>query len=279
MNASVRRLVTSVPILRGTYYKVRSAYNERRVVRAARKVFRNTDDYRRAVMEERPGHRLDLYTHDGLRFTVRQNRRDAGILAEVFMDLEYTRGVQLPANPIVVDIGGYIGDFAIYAAKYLNARKVITIEPSPQNYALLETNIENNNYQGRIVALRKAVTDGTPARMNIDTAEAGQMRVSAYCGTSRGELTTVPGISLAQIMKDYSLPTIDLLKIDCEGGEYMILLTAPVEVLKATRNIIFEYHEIDNFAAKLTAVKERLVAEGFAVETRGRGANLIAATR
>ena len=59
----------------------------------------------------------------------------------------------------------------------------------------------------------------------------------------------------------------------------MILLSAPVEVLRATQNIIFEYHEIDNFAAMLAKVKDRLVAEGFALKTCGRGGSLISAIR
>ena len=279
MNPSLRRFITSVPILRTAYYRARSLYNERRTLHTARMVFENVEDYARALTEERPNQRLDLRMHDGLQFTVRRNKRDAAILAEVFLDQEYTGGFRLPENPIVVDIGGYIGDFAIYAAKYLVAKKVITIEPSPQNFVLLETNIRNNNYRDRVIALQMAVTDGNPTKLNIDTAEAGQMRVSAYYGNSHGQLKDVPGISLAQIMKEYSLPTIDLLKIDCEGGEYLILLTAPAEVLHATQNIIFEYHEIDNFASMLAEVKERLAAEGFVLKTHGRGRNLISATR
>lgn len=279
MNASIRRLVTSVPLLKPIYNKARSLYNGRRTVRAAQNVFQNMDDYRRAITEETPGRRLELYTRDGLHFTVRQNKRDATVLAEVFLDKEYNRGFQLPENPIVIDVGGYIGDFAIYATRYLNAQRVITIEPSPLNFALLEANIRNNNYQDRIVALRKAVTDGRPVRMNIDTTEAGQMRVSAYYASGRDELKEVPGISLEQIVKDYDLPRVDLLKIDCEGGEYTILLTAPAPVLRATQNIVFEYHEIDNFAAMLAEVKERLMREGFAVKTCGRGRNLVSAER
>lgn len=279
MNASVRRLINSVPVLKGMYQQARFAYNGRRMVRAARPVFKNIEDYRRALLEERPGQFLDLCTYDGLRFTVRQNCRDAGILAEVFLDFEYSRWFDLPPNPVVVDVGGYIGDFAIFAATRLGAAKVITVEPSLQNFALLEANIRNNNCMDRVIALRKAVTNGQPARLNIDAAEAGQMRVSAYYGDGHGELKEVPGISLAEIVKQYQLPRIDLLKIDCEGGEYMIISTVPAEVLRATQNIIFEYHEIDNFSALLAQVKQRLTAEGFSVETCGRGGNLITAIR
>jgi FkbM family methyltransferase len=279
MNASVRQFITSIPVLKQTYIKARSAYNAHRFLHEARAVFSDVEDFRRAVTMERPGQHIDLCTCDGLHFLVRQNRKDAEVLAEMFLDLDYVRGFQLPKDPIIVDIGGYIGDFAIYAAKYLKPQTVITIEPSPQNFALLDANIRLNQFEDRIVALPMAVTDGHSTEMNIDTEESGQLRVSAFYGTSHGVLKKVPGISLAQIMNIHQLPRIDLLKIDCEGGEYTILLTAPDEVLHATSNLVFEFHEIENSSALLAKVKARLQDAGFTLEIRGRGNNLIAATR
>lgn len=279
MNASVRQFITSIPVLKQTYIKARSAYNAHRFLHEARDVFSDFDEFRRAVTRERPGQRIDLCTCDGVHFLVRQNRKDAEVLAEMFLDGDYVRGFQLPENPIIVDIGGYIGDFAIYAARYLKPQTVITVEPSPRNYALLDANIKLNRFEDLIVALPLAVTDGHSTEMNIDTEESGQLRVSAYYGTSHGALKKVPGISLAEIMKIHGLPRIDLLKIDCEGGEYTILLTAPDEVLRATRNFVFEFHEIENSSVLLAKVKARLQGAGFTLETRGRGNNLIAATR
>ena len=69
---------------------------------------------------------------------------------------------------------------------------------------------------------------------------------------------------------------VDLLKIDCEGGEYTILLTTPIEVFSRIRNIVFEYHEIDGFQAKLVAVKQRLCDIGYSLKTHG---SLIFASR
>lgn len=154
---------------------------------------------------------------------------------------------------------------------------MISVEASPQNFQLLEANIRNNGYQGRIIALRKAVTDGRSVMMDIDAPETGQMRVSAHYRNPQGTVTEVPGISLAQIINEFHLTHVDLLKIDCEGGEYTILLTLPHEVLAQVRNIIFEYHEIDNFTQLLADVRERLDAEGFDVSLCGRGKNLIRA--
>ena len=85
---------------------------------------------------------------------------DASILAEVFLDNCYIRGLSLPDEPVVVDVGGYIGDFAIYAVKRLKARKVVACEPSPRNFALLKRNVAVNRYGDRIQMLNKAVTDG-----------------------------------------------------------------------------------------------------------------------
>jgi len=45
--------------------------------------------------------------------------------------------------------------------------------------------------------------------------------------------------------------TADLLKIDCEGGEYEILESTPAEVLSRIRNIVFEYRQIDGVWIKL----------------------------
>ena len=83
------------------------------------------------------------------------------------------------------------------------------------------------------------------------------------CGKS------VTALSLAKLIEDFHLDAIDLLKIDCEGGEYMILLTAPTEVLGRVKNLVFEFHEIPGFLAQLNAVKKRLASEGFSVHTRG----------
>src|ERR1700688_3692818 len=143
-------------------------------------------------------------------------------VGEIFLDDCYVRGLTLPNSPVVVDIGGFIGDFSLYAVKRLNARRVIVCEPSPRNWTLLLKNIANNGYEDRIEPVNKAVTDGSNAMMNIDAPDECQCMVSAY-STSAQPLSTVPGISLQELLREHSVESVDLLKIDCEGGEYAIL--------------------------------------------------------
>jgi FkbM family methyltransferase len=206
---------------------------------------------------------------------MRQNYGDAMTLAEVFLGNSYVRDLTLPHNPVVIDIGGFIGDFSLYAVKRLNARRVIVCEPSPRNWALLLKNIANNGYEDRIEPVNKAVTDGGSTMMNIDAPDQYQCMVSAYY-PSEQPLSAVPGISLGELLRDHAVESVDLLKIDCEGGEYAILESSPADVLSRIRNIVFEYHQIDGVWAKLESVKQRLRREGYALHTRG---GLISASR
>ena len=98
--------------------------------------------------------------------------------------------------------------------------------------------------------------------MNTNVPDEYQCMVSAYY-PSQQPLSSVPGISLGQLLTDYAIESVDLLKIDCEGGEYAILEGSPADVLGRFRNIVFEYHDIDGGWARLETVKQRLRNEGF----------------
>jgi hypothetical protein len=111
--------------------------------------------------------------------------------------------------------------------------------------------------------------------MNIDAPDEDQCMVSEYY-PSEQPLSSVPGISLVELLRDHSVQSVDLLKIDCEGGEFAILESIPGDVLSRIRNIVFEFHHIDGVWAKLESVRQRLRREGYALHTRG---GLITASR
>lgn len=211
---------------------------------------------------------IDLLTTDGLIITIRQNYGDAMTVAEVFLSNCYTRGLELSHNPIVIDIGGFIGDFSLYAVKRLNAARVIVCEPSPQNWVLLLKNINNNGYQDRIEPVHKAVTDGRNMMMNVDVPDEEQCMVSVYHSSEQSQ-RAVPGVTLDELLHDHSIECVDLLKMDCEGAEYAIIESTPADVFSRIRNIVFEYHQIDGIWGKLRSVKKRLRHEGYTLQTHG----------
>ena len=268
MNATIRRILTTNSLSRRLYFAARQTYRIRSVARASRGYFLNADEFKSALVAERETGLVDLRTADGLTITMRKNYGDATTLAEIFLDNSYVRNLILPPHPVVIDVGGFIGDFSLYAVKRLNARRVIVCEPSPRNWVLLLKNIANNGYEDRIEPVNKAVTDGGNVMMNIDAPNEYQCMVSAYYASEQ-PLSEVAGISLGDLLRDHAVESVDLLKIDCEGGEFAILESTPADVFSRIRNIVFEYHQIEGVWGKLEGVKRRLRHEGYALHTHG----------
>jgi len=77
-----------------------------------------------------------------------------------------------------------------------------------------------------------------------------------------------PVITLEQLLMDYTPQGIDLLKLDCEGAEYPILLATKPETLKAIRRIVMEYHDLDA-RQNHRVLKAYLENAGFQVRLRG----------
>jgi FkbM family methyltransferase len=174
----------------------------------------------------------------------------------------------------VVDIGGYIGDFALFAVADLKASKVITCEPSPDNCAIARKNIAGNQLHDRVSLVEKAVTkDGAPLMLDVDSE--AQYRVSAF-GTAKTARIPIPSTTLPDVIADFNLTDIDLLKVDCEGGEYDIFESLPDHYFAGIHNIVFEFHSIEGYGPRLTVVKERLRHHGYALRNSG---DLIWATR
>src|SRR6516164_5820879 len=203
MNSTIRRILTANTLSRRLYFAARQAYRVRQAGRGAGRYFLNADEFRSALGSHGGSALVDLRTTDGLTITIRQNFGDAMTISEIFLEDCYVRDLTLPQNPVVIDVGGFIGDFSLYAVKRLNARRVIVCEPSPRNWALLLKNIANNNYEAQIEPVNKAVTDCGNVTMNIDAPDECQCMVSAHF-QSEQPLSVVPGISLGELLRDYS---------------------------------------------------------------------------
>jgi hypothetical protein len=58
-----------------------------------------------------------------------------------------------------------------------------------------------------------------------------------------GVSTSTRAVSLASIPARYNVERIDLLKLDCEGAEYDILIGSDPAVLEKIDRIVMEYHD------------------------------------
>lgn len=207
-----------------------------------------------------------LRTKDGISLRCRNNRWDVRIVTETFFDRVYgagLRNVRAQHRPVVVDIGGYIGDFSLYAAKYLDAT-VIVYEPVPENYELLAENSRLNPWADLRI-WNRAVAATAEVAINLER-DGNDLHASSYLYNRTNEKIVVPASRLDDVFAENDVERIDLLKIDCEGGEYDILATARDETFDRIENIVLEYHGIEDWQRKLDTMLDRLRSQAYSVQ-------------
>jgi FkbM family methyltransferase len=206
-------------------------------------------------------------TREGVVFKMRRDVWDSAILMETWWLHEYHRYLRdLGMNPVIVDIGAHIGDFSLLMAHQIPGARILAYEPEPENFALLEENIETNGFKAAIFPFRQAISDQSGEKMRIFRhpdnlgmhSQFPQDRLGAYDGT----FIEAETVSLEDVFEQNAIDSCDLLKMDCEGGEYPILLNAPAHVLARIRRISLEYHKGGN----IQEVRQRLERAGFRVK-------------
>ncbi len=137
----------------------------------------------------------------------------------------------------VVDIGAYVGDTAICFAMR-GARHVYAFEPYPFSYNTAMKNVELNKLGDRVTLINKACSDkGGHFVLDANFLNAPSSGIREVPNGTRIEITT-----LDRIVKDLKLGSNAVLKVDCEGYEYKVLLGAKRETLRRFGQIIAEYH-------------------------------------
>lgn len=180
--------------------------------------------------------------------TFRAGTNDANTLNASMNEDEYgLRGVAVTGS--MVDVGGYLGSVGIGVAQDNPDARVWIIEPVPSNLALIRANVARNGVSDRVTVIEGAVGSG-PVDVWFGYRGNESAEHHAFVGNSSlaydhgGELahetkTYRKGITLAAILK--LTGDIDLLKIDCEGGEWSFL--ASPELHRVNR-IVGEAHAV-----------------------------------
>ncbi|HEV8486979.1 MAG TPA: FkbM family methyltransferase [Blastocatellia bacterium] len=207
---------------------------------------------------------------------IRCRVRDAGDVLSVFVDGDYRR-MQIPWAELrtVVDVGSTVGSFAVWAARRCPGARVIAVEPNPQVYPFLLDNIARNGLSERVVAIEVALgkSNGSAA-IEDDDAISTLVRVVPET-VGRGAVVTM--LTIDELFRSNRLDHCDLLKLDCEGGEYDILLNASPDVLRSLDTVVCEYHPVPNHEpSELITLFQN---NGFEVEADGTPLGFIMATR
>lgn len=174
----------------------------------------------------------------GKRFFVR-DLYDIFALREVFIDKVYARLFSnLCYGTTFIDLGGYIGDSAIFASDFKNIKQIIVVEPFPENQSSIKENIRLNKIKG-IRVIKAAISKDIGEREFFIHPNKGQ---SGFNKLKNNILQIkVQTITLSGVIQLVHYNHI-ILKCDIEGAEYEIFMNASKKTFKMIDRIIFEYH-------------------------------------
>jgi len=138
----------------------------------------------------------------------------------------------IPVGSTVLDIGGHIGTFSIWAIEQ-GAGRVVAYEPEPDNFRMLS----KNTYTYAIDIHNKAVTsNGRDVTLNVKTSGHTGGHSILFDGPTRNHIT-VPSERFIDIVNRVQPAVV---KIDCEGAEYEFDL--PYSLPDSVRFVTMEIH-------------------------------------
>ena len=130
---------------------------------------------------------------------------------------------------ILYDIGANICTYSLYAAS--RNIKVYAFEPESSSYAILNNNIKINSFDESIKALNIALNDSNiVSDLNVSNFQPGKSGHSFENTTDQYGEKYIPefqqacmGYRLDSLIKDFSLPFPQHIKIDVDGNEKKII--------------------------------------------------------
>lgn len=143
---------------------------------------------------------------------IRRKTSDFYVFREIFTMKEFDIDIDTPK--IIIDCGAYAGYSTYYFAMKYPESKIIAIEPETSNYELLKENTKNFE---NVITINKAVYY-KESKIKIVETDEGKWA----CQIKEDDEGIIESTSIDQLISEFNLDKIDLLKMDIEGTEKII---------------------------------------------------------
>ena len=194
---------------------------------------------------------------------------------EIFKSRLYAPFLEQKADATVLDIGGNIGMFSLYASKY--AKQVYTLEPSKDQFETIQKMVEFNGLKN-VKPINKAIyiDNATYAFHHNTNKTMYSLHQAVADGSSAPE--QVEAISLDKLFEDEGITHVDLMKLDIEGSEIEVLSSAGFrKVADKIDVVVTERHA---WAGRNpNQLDEALKINGFTVHTVPNDADIVIGVR
>jgi amino acid adenylation domain-containing protein/FkbM family methyltransferase len=208
---------------------------------------------------------------------------------EIFVRGEYFKhGIELPRDACVIDVGANIGLFALFAARRAPNARIFALEPIPAAHAMLTLNARIHGMQltaldcaagasaqtaaftyfphFTVMSGRYADTGEEVAIMRRMLAESSALDSpqidELLADRLECEVLDRPVRTISEVIAEYGLDCVDLLKVDAERSELDVLAGIAEDDWPKIRQLVMEVHGGQPRTAEVRASLERL---GFGV--------------
>jgi FkbM family methyltransferase len=189
---------------------------------------------------------------------------------------EYRLPPRFEATDVIIDVGAHIGSFS-HTCLVRGAGRVFSFEPESSNHALAAANLARFGSRDQLYNLAVWRSDGVNRQLFHKRHGPDSANTGCWCvATDEGQ--SISWVAFDQFLEEaresFGVRRVRLLKLDCEGSEYAILLTS--KRLSMIEEICGEYHNLGHApehlsglgASKLEGptIKDHLEQHGFMVE-------------
>ncbi|MDQ6482601.1 FkbM family methyltransferase [Dyadobacter sp. LHD-138] len=171
---------------------------------------------------------------------LRPGTSDDKVFAQIFVYKEYD--INLDFEPqTIIDGGANIGLSCVYFKNRFPDAKIIAIEPDIENVELLNTNIKNYD---NIYVKHKGLWPTKTCTKLTDKYGFGKWgMIVEECNNDASLHNEINTITIDDIMNEFHLEYIDLLKLDIESAEKQLFSGDYMTWLPKTKVIIIELHD------------------------------------
>ena len=186
-------------------------------------------------------YRMQMQSIGPFTIAYRGRTADESVLAHSFDHDIFFAGVpELKPSPnaVLIDIGAHIGTFSLLAASKAQAGHVYAIEASGETFNYLKVNAAlNPTLPISVFHLAMADHEGE-ITLHHDRKNWGHTITKKL--SARGEI--VQAMTLDRFMQAQKIDHVDFIKFNCEGAEFQILMSTPLETLRKVDMMLVLYH-------------------------------------
>ena len=194
------------------------------------------------------------------------------IFAEDCYRLDWFLG-DLRTRPIqVVDIGGHVGTFSCRITQLHPNATVQTFEPSATTAQFLRRNVKQNGVADRVTVNERALSGTSGVAMYDDNGAGSGLNGLVSVGHHSGVATEVTTTTFDEVVAASPAP-VDFVKIDCEGGEFDLVLGSSPSSWDSVQRVVIECHPVAGhswpelrewFGKTGLTVQDEIVLDGYA---------------